>query len=770
MPKVPELNGLMVAPAGARQGNFQYSQVNPDQTVSKALADVDEKAFALMGLQAKKARDDMIDARATEFANQYFRFGTELTVGKDGALRQTGAAVIQPKDGIPFTVAYGEKLDQRESEILAGISDPELRKKTEDKIRTMSKSFMAQLINHEGAENHNYIVSQAKAGVVVDTERLRAEGVTKDGLARLRGSVLRRATVEGLNTKDPVIAEAAVTEARALASGAVKEQIYGQLDRGDIAGAERAYAVASSEDALTLDDRVTMQKLIGGAKDARLISSAAGQARYDITTSRSPSHVAAAAVFGTSGLPEELAAELGVQVPPGASGNSMLARSAQAKALTVLADRFGSMEAAITAATIGVDRMEQAIAEGGAGGWAEALTPTERGQATRAVNKYSRDVGLRMAPTEAEIMAALAGRVPDRLMADAVEEVKSGLAMEDMRRQAEQLNAVNQAVDLISQGVGFDGLPASVRFGMTPEQQRAARVLASRDPRKPVVGNSAERMRLENNPELLRDMSDADFAIVVRSWTTDEEYAALAARRNALLGMNNVNTDVNRSDVTYAADAYGRRKYEDWDDSTPEAKYRRARVHDEAIRRAGEAARQNVGVGGATKGLTPEVIDTVVRSVFDSRLTTTSGWFTSASSVPWYEMKLDDFTSGVRGVGRILAVGMFNEKEPSDNMVKETIVRFAYDPPKDMSSDAMDQIRRAYGDELDAIQSEFEAARGMKLSDSALVRAFILKSQNDTQWDALLGKDKNPKAGATRARYNGAGASTDDYGFDGLDY
>lgn len=778
MPKVPELTGLMVAPAGARQGNFQYSQVNPDQTVAKTVADVGDKANAIMGLQAraaKKARDDMIDTRATEAANQFYTVGTEMMVGKDGALRQTGASVVQPQDGVPFSVAWGNKLTQKAEELLSSIDDPEVRKKAQEKMAAYDRQFRAQLYNHEGAEFQDYRVSQTKADVTIKRDAIRLFGVTKESIGDLHGAVLRQAEAEGLNIKDPKVAEALYADVRTQASGAVKEKVYGLLDMGDIKGAEAVYTVASVNDALTLEDRYNTKKIIGEAKDSRVVADASSAATYGIVTARSPGHVAASAAFGSAGVSPELAASLGLEVPEAAGKNPELMRSFGAQVLTQLADKYGTIEAGITAAVVGVDRMDQAIEEskdasGAIGDWASKLTPSERAAASRAVNKFTNNAGLRMAPTDTEIMASLTRQgVPTRLLPDAVEATKARLAMEDMRKQAEQLNAVNQTLDYISQGLSYPEIPASIRFRMTPEQQRAARVLASRDPRKPVVGNSAERMRLENNPELLRDMSDADFALTVRSWTTDEEYAALSARRNALRGMDSIDTSVNRSDVQHAVDAYARAIYKDWDDNTPEAKYRRTRVYDEAIRRATETARQNVGVGGAEKGLTPDKLDVVVRGTFDSRLTVPGGWFSNESTVPWYDLTIDDFSTEAKGVGRILAVGMFNEMEPSDHMVKEALVRWAYDPPNGVSADAMEKIQRAYDDELKVIQAEFKAARGMELSDSALIRAFIMKSQNDITWYEMVKKEKNPKAGTVVPRYNADGSSADDSGFDGFD-
>lgn len=771
MAKVPELNGLMVAPAGARQGRFEYSQVKSDPTAPNALKNLAEKSSALVGLhmrESKKARDDMLDARATELANRFYTAGTEMTVGKNGALRQTGVTVVQPQDGVPFSAAFSNRLDQERDAVLFDITDPELRKRTEKLIAPMYRSFQAQVISHEGAESKEYMVTQAKVGVSVATEGIRLNGATSEGIAQLHEASLRLASVTGMDTKDPNVRKAVLAETRSAASGAVKEKVYSFLDRNDIPGAEASFVAASAQDALTLEDRYTLQKMIGEAKDVATIANGASRATYDIVAARSPGHVAAQAAFGPSGVPSELAAAVGVEIPEGAADNASLMGSVGASVIERLADEYGSVEAAVTAGVIGKDRMDQAIAEGGASGWTEKLTPTEKSAATRAIKKLETNTGLRMAPTETEIRAALEPWVPPRLMGDAVDAVKARLAEEDLRNQATQYQAATETLSVLEQGGAYPEVPPSVRRNLTPEQQRAARVLASRDPRKPVVGNSAERMRLENNPELLRDMSDADFAIVVRSWTTDEEYAALASRRNALRGMNSIDTDVNRSDIKAAVDAYGRQKFgPDWDENTPEMKYKRARIYDEAYTRAVEAAKQTVGLGGAAKGQTPEVVDAAVRSTFDTRLNVQGGWFTNDSDVAWYDLTLDDFSTEAKGVGRLLATSMFNEREPSDHMVKETIIRWAYDPKGNPPEEAMKQIRREYGDELDAVQAEFKAARGRALDDGALIRAFILKSQDDESWYRLVGREKAPRA--TPAQFSSDGAVVDPFTYDGFD-
>lgn len=769
MAKVPELNGLMVAPAGARQGRFEYSQVKSDPTVPNTLKNVADQGAAIVGMytkEAKKAQEDMLDARATELANRFYTAGTELTVGKNGALRQTGAAVVQPQDGVPFSAAYGNRLNQERDAVLFGITDPELRKRTEKLIAPMYKTFEMQIISHEGAESKEYMVTQAKVGVSVATEGIRLNGATSEGIAQLHEASLRLASVTGMDTKDPNVRKAVLAETRSAASGAVKEKVYSLLDRNDISGAEASFVAASAQDALTLEDRYTLQKMIGEAKDVAAIANGASRATYDIVAARSPGHVAAQAAFGSSGVPSELAAAVGVEIPEGAEGNASLMSSVGASVIERLADEYGTVEAAVTASVIGKARMDQVIAEGGASGWAEKLTPAEKSAATRAIKKLETNTGVRMAPTETEIRAALEPWVPARLMGDAVDAVKAQLAEEDQRKQVTQYQAATTALGVLEQGGSYQDIPPSVRWNLTPEQQRAARILATRDPSKPQPGNSAEFMRLNNNPELLRDMTDADFEIVVRSWATDAEFAALASRRNALRGMKTINTDVNRSDIEAAVDAYGRQKFgPDWDANTPEMRYKRARIYDEAYARAVEAARQTVGRGGATKGQTPEVVDSAVRSAFDTRLNVKSGWTLNASDVAWYDLTLDDFSSEVKAVGRILATPMFNEREPSDHMVKETIIQWAYDPKGNPPEEAMTQIRREYGDELDAVQAEFKAARGMALDDGALIRAFILKSQDDESWYRLVGKEKAPRVAP--AQYSSVGAAVDTFDFDG---
>lgn len=54
MPQVPELKGLMVEPAGARQGRFEYTQTQSDKTAQKYFADAAESAITL-GARAMRA-------------------------------------------------------------------------------------------------------------------------------------------------------------------------------------------------------------------------------------------------------------------------------------------------------------------------------------------------------------------------------------------------------------------------------------------------------------------------------------------------------------------------------------------------------------------------------------------------------------------------------------------------------------------------------------------------------------------------------------------
>lgn len=751
MPQVPELNGLMVDPAGGRQGRFEYAPTKSDQTAQKYFADAADKAVEFTARQIraqKKARDDMVDARATELANQFYQYGTEITVGKDGALRKLGADVVKPKDGQPFTQTYVNLLTTRADEILSSVDDAEVVKKAREKIDNYGRQFQAQIISHEGAQSYEYVKAQAAAGVDVAVNNIRIQGVSQSSLGNLNASLMRQASISGLDVNDPTIRSAIRAELRTKASKSVTESIIGYVDRGDIVSAERAYLAAANADALTMEDRHNTRTLINTAKEEREVSNAAGNASMWIAAQRTPGFVASNIAFGDKLAPAEVLEAAGVKVPEGAEGNPALRATINAQVVEYFTDRYGTTEAALAALTIGPGRMDEAVAAGGASNWMESLTPTEKAAVTKATKKYDYDVGPKTAPTDTEIRAAIISANPDMppgLVEAALNETKARIAMEEVRRDTSQSEAANAVVRAYQNGGSYGDIPYSVRTRLSDSQRAAATALFQRDPNKPFYGGSKLYLNLTDNPEALKNMKDADFNLVVRSQTTDEEFAALASRRNYLRGMESINTTVSRERITSAVDAYGRQMYgQDWDKtSDAEMRFKRNKIVDEAVRRAEEMSRATVGVGGAAKGFTDDVLRVAVESSFQGRLNVKGGFFSSGDNVPWFELDVDDLPSDVKEVGELLAKKKFNVREPTDQMVLSSVVDdVGLDPKDTVDADIMKELRIKHGDELEDIQEVFERNRGVRLDDAALLRVFVLKKMDDQAWYDASGLSK----------------------------
>lgn len=751
MPQVPEFKGLMVDPAGVRQGRFEYAPTKSDQTAQKYFADAADKAVEFTARQIraqKKAHDDMVDARATELANQFYQYGTEITVGKDGALRKLGADVVKPKDGQPFTQTYVNLLTSRADELLSSVDDAEVVKKAREKIDTYGRQFQAQIVSHEGAQSYEYVKAQAAANVDVAANNIRIQGASQSTIGALNASLMHQADVGGLDVNDPTIRAAIRADLRTKASKSATESIVGYIDRGDLASAERAYIAAANADALTMEDRHNTRTLIKAAKDDRMVNEASGNATMWIAAQRTPGFVASNIAFGDKLASAENLDAAGVKVPEGAESNPALRAMLNAQVVERFTDRYGTTEAALAAITIGPGRMDEAIEAGGASNWMGQLTPSEKAAVTKATKKYDYDVGLKTAPTDTEIRAAIVSANPDmspRLVEAALNETKARLALEEVRRDTAQSEAANAVLQAYQNGGSYSDIPYSVRTRLSDSQRAAAKSLFHRDPNQPFYGGSKLYMNLTDNPEALKSMKDADFNLVVRSQTTDEEFAALASRRNYLRGMQAINTTVNRDRVSNAVDTYGRQMYgQAWDKtSDAEMRFKRNKIIDEAVRRSEVMARATVGVGGASKGFTDDVLQVAVESAFQGRLNVKGGFFSSGDNVPWFELDVDDLPSDVKEVGELLAKKKFNVREPTDQMVLSSVVDdVGLDPKNTVDADIMTELRLKHGDELEDIQEVFERNRGVRLDDAALLRVFVLKKMDDQAWYDASGLSK----------------------------
>lgn len=757
MPQVPELKGLMVEPAGARQGRFEYTQTQSDKTAQKYFADAASAAVELTGRQMraqKKAHDDMVDARATELANQFYQYGTEITVGKDGALRKFGADVVKPKDGQPFTQTYVSLLENRANEIISSVDDVEVAKKAREKINNYGRQFQAQIISHEGAQNYEYVKTQAAAGVEVAANNIRIRGAGKNTIEALRSAMIHQADIGGMDTKDPMIRSAIDAELRTKSSQSVKESVVGFVDRGDLISAERAYLSAANADALTMEDRHNLRTLIKTAKEERLVSDTAGNTMMWLTTKRTPGFVASSIAFGDKLADASVLSFTGVQVPEGAETNSALRATTNAKVMENLTDRFGSTEAALAAVTIGVERMEGAIETGGAGGWESVLTPTEKAAITKATKKYDYDVGLKTAPTDSEIRASILSVSPS-MSPDVVEktlkETKARIAMEEVRRDTMQTQAANTVVQAYQSGGSLSDVPYSVRSSLTDAQRAAATALFQRDPGKAFAGGSKFYMNLVDNPEALKNMKDADFNLVVRSQTSDEEFAALASRRNHLRGMESFDATASRDRVVNAVNAYGRQMFgAQWDKNDDEMRYKKNVIIDEAVRMANDVARQTVGVGGAKKGLTDDGLASVVTSVFTNRLNVAKGWVSSRSNVSWFDLTVDGLPSNIKDMGTQLAVAKYGTDKPSEQQVLSAVLHdVILDPKNTVDANVVKWLYTYHGDELADIQSVFEKNRGVQLDDAALLRVWVLKNMDDQAWYDASGLSRRAPVATT---------------------
>ena len=258
-------------------------------------------------------------------------------------------------------------------------------------------------------------------------------------------------------------------------------------------------------------------------------------------------------------------------------------------------------------------------------------------------------------------------------------------------------------------------------------------------------------MNLVDNPEAVKNMKDADFNLVVRSQTSDEEFAALASRRNHLRGMESFDATASRDRVVNAVNAYGRQMFgAQWDKNDDEMRYKKNVIIDEAVRMANDVARQTVGVGGAKKGLTDDGLASVVTSVFTNRLNVAKGWVSSRSNVSWFDLTVKGLPSNIKDMGTQLAVAKYGTDKPSEQQVLSAVLHdVILDPKNTVDANVVKWLYTYHGDELADIQSVFEKNRGVQLDDAALLRVWVLKNMDDQAWYDAAGLSRRAPVATT---------------------
>lgn len=565
MPKVPEVTGLMVDPAGARQGRFEYAPTKSDQTAQKYFADAADKAVTLGArierektveeekakrkaeIEAKKARDEMARARAAELAQRYTLEGKALLTGQGGALLKTGKNVVEGENGMSFSQANSAKLDDLRNSILSEVDDPDVRRYAESSIRSVESTYKGALITHEGTEGYKYIQTMRQNAVNLSADDALADP-NPGTIGAWEKQAKGLARFNGQDVNDPYFK---ATMKRASGEFYVKA-VSARLASGDVEGARRLYLTAVED-----RGRLSLRQLIdleAPIREAERLKTATftGQA---VAKQAAANHDPMRALFSAvAGNPKEEAPrtwfdnagldydKLSAQ---GYGTNPEFTEAVNAELFNKITETAGTTEEAVGVLLFGRERVDSAIElaakrDKNAGMWQNYLTDDERNRIKSAQTKFRYNAGVGTSVTESEVRRLVDARLPgadedtkNAAVAVAMEQVNANA----IRARQDRENAISDIVGMIDGGGELSDTRMAAYNGVLSMSDRAAiQSLRLRQATGDTTTDPARYAKLMSSPARVAQMSDGDLQLT-RAYLGPQEFAMLARYRQQLQGI-----------------------------------------------------------------------------------------------------------------------------------------------------------------------------------------------------------------------------------------
>lgn len=744
-----EINGLLATPDIRPAGGLRAATPQFDTTVQKNVAASIEgniRYAALRTRQEKQAEEDMLDARASSLINDYIVYGKNVMLGENGALYQKGTEVVNGVNGESWVSFNQGKLREKRDSILSSVEgNKRLYEKVRAGLEKQDVGFYSALDSHYGQESLNYVKDQNTIGLNNELAAITSGGATSQRIGAVRTNMATLARLNGRNVKDPVYARAFGEEVRAKVSAATKAGITLRLGREDTNGADSLYMMAVRNGMFTANDQLAVQAQIKRVKDARFEADAASNITLAATQARMPTYVAARSVLSSGGtFDASLLSAAGLDAnkvaEDGYGKNAAVTESVNAQVMGALVNDYGTIDAAIAAATVGKDTLESAVqaaeAKGDLTKWQAELSPADKARVTTAINRYQNDVGRRTTPDEEELRKRVAQMYPDA-PSDQRERIvsaaKTRIVEETVARSAQQAAAADNLVSALSSGQ--EPKPADLSV-LSPAQVAAVSIIKGRQRVQNPPSDMAFYTRIQN-PQTLKSMSDADFVLLGQAYLSPDDYAEAAQRRNMLKGVKDVDKlYVTRDQVKPAVEAIIAAKDPKYNE-TPDGKYTFNRTVDLVRHKVQEAA------NARGKELTRAEIDEIVgQTLVGDRFFVPPGFFGSGEYKSVYSLTVGDLSSTAKDLAKEMAKAQYGDAFPDDAAVLSAFKEFLLFPPAELPENVVDKAKALYGREIDETRNKFLTEGGSRLSDTAAIRLTLYVLQQDPKYFEAL-RDKS---------------------------
>lgn len=695
MPKVPELTGLMVAPAGARQGNFQYSQVNPDQTVAKTVADVDDKANAIMGLRAReekkaaekakaeadKAKKAMDTAKAGDLLFKLGKRVQAYLLSENGPLRTQGVNVVKGVDGQPFSDYHLGQLETFMEE-LAGEAEgnEEVLSRYRSGAQTILGNAATALYRHEGDQGRAYIVTTQENSVAAAQTDFAAYP-TVDKMNVWKAETEKLASLNGLDTKDPNFQR----QMSASAGEIFTTSFASRVKNNDLGGAKNIYLAAVESGTLTLRQKRDAELVLKAAADAEDAAFVGEQIAAEIVAQQDPSRILFGNVYGSAEAkaPARLFTEAGVNYDEvarrGYGKDKSYTAAVNADLVNRISQTTGTTEETVGVVVLGRDRVEQAKAAaekdlGSASLWMKKITPGEFASVNDAVKKglYS-DAGV-MTGSAGNILKRAQELLPGRdsaVVAAAATAATDNLATRQARQKQDREVGLATFMDRVDAGGDLND-PSLAAYTNLFSQQDKNTLQLYRE--RAVTGDqTTDRVyytKLIGNPWRIKSMSEAELRLQ-KAYLGPKEYGVLVDQWRRLQNVDDLSKmDTPRDQVATAVKMVLRDVAPKLLGDDEASKMRREALIDSTLLDILAVQRENAGNLSGTGGVkfsSAELYDVVRKRLVNTFKT--PGWtFGSGENKNIAELKRKDLPSPVVNLLTSVAKaqGVVN---PSDTML-----------------------------------------------------------------------------------------------------
>lgn len=534
MPRVPVVSGPSITSGVQPSAGFRSPLSVQDATLpGRMLQDAGRatlNAGGQLGQIALAEQQEANAARVTEAENALMEHELDLTFGQDGWSNQRGRAALERDSGQPLAMEYGQKYNDKISELTAGLANDRQRELFRQRAQQRSVRFGESLARHTDREFQAYSVSQydgstqllLQQGAAYWNEPVRME----ESAQMIRANVAQKGRLLG---KSALEIEA---ESAGLVSSMHKMAVQTALEQGNAAYAgqylDRYGSSMTGADALTMRGKVSDEMesmnavgfanafLSGAVADA---ADAPMQAMIDITLHTESGNRRYGKdgnlLTSSAGAKGEMQVLDGTNLDPGfgvtpARDNSPDERARVGRDyLNAMMERYNNDPAKAWAAyNAGPGRLDKALKQGG--NWLANMPGETQNYVAKNMSALQARTSTPPQPTEAAILTSAMASPAFQQASPAMQEkmlaaLKPRAAMLEKQAKEQQEGALAETFAALEQNGGdYMSLPATLRNALSPDMRSKAMTYGSKIAKgTPVETDLGLYGKLWSEPELL---------------------------------------------------------------------------------------------------------------------------------------------------------------------------------------------------------------------------------------------------------------------------